>query len=99
MAAPNSVTALQRAFYTIGTLALVTAVLYWGKVVLIPLALAVLLAFVLTPLVQRLERRHNLRRPASVSIVALGAFAVLGGVLFLAGHEISILADEMRKDR
>jgi predicted PurR-regulated permease PerM len=98
MAATSSVTALQRAFYMLGTLVLVTCILYWGKVVLVPLALAVLLAFVLTPLVLRLERRHNLRRWSSVSIAALAAIAVLGGVLTVAGHQISALADELRTD-
>ncbi len=99
MAAPNSVTALQRAFYGLGILVLVTGILYWGKVILVPLALAVLLAFVLTPLIQRLERRYNFRRPASVGLAALGAFALLGGITYLAGYQISTLADEMRKDK
>ena len=37
------------------TLALITAALYLGRDVLIPLALALLITFILTPLVQRLQ--------------------------------------------
>ena len=37
------------------TLALITAALYFGQDVLIPLALAILISFILTPLVQRLQ--------------------------------------------
>jgi predicted PurR-regulated permease PerM len=95
MAAPSTTTAFQRAYYATGTLVLVTVILYWGKVVLVPLALAVLLAFVLTPLVLALERR-GLRRAASVAIAAVLAFTVIGGILYLAGAEITALAQEMR---
>ena len=37
--------------YTLATLTLVTAILFWAKAVLIPLALAMLLAFLLDPVV------------------------------------------------
>jgi predicted PurR-regulated permease PerM len=97
MAAPSATTAFQRAYYATGTVVLVTAVLYWGKVVLIPLALAVLLAFVLTPLVLRLER-HGLRRTTSIVIAALVAFSSIGGILYLTGVEITAFAQALRDD-
>lgn len=57
--------------------ALIIAGLYFGRDILIPLALAVLLGFVLSPLVTRL-RRHGLPRlPAVIAVVAL-ALAVIG---------------------
>ena len=42
------------------TLVLLTAALYFGRDVLIPLALAILISFILAPMVQRLQalRRH-----------------------------------------
>lgn len=55
---------------------LVVAVLYWARVVLIPLAFATLLAFLLTPLVVRLQRWIG-RVPAVLATVAL-TFGVLG---------------------
>lgn len=55
---------------------LVVAVLYWTKAILIPFALAVLLAFLLTPLVALLQRRIG-RVPAVLVAVAL-IFAGLG---------------------
>src|SRR5438105_2831715 len=51
----------RRTFHVLGSAALVVAALYWGQKIVIPFALALLLAFVLSPLVARLERR-GLRR-------------------------------------
>ncbi len=67
----------------LGQLALVVAVLYWGRPVLVPLALALYLAFVLTPPSNRLEQ---LGLPRGLSVTAmimasLGALCVLGAVL------------------
>src|SRR5262245_50206230 len=74
----------QRTFYLLGSAGLVVAALYWGQRVLIPLALAVLLAFVLAPLVSRLAR-HGLRRLPAVLLVVALAFVLLG----LAGWSIA----------
>ena len=49
---------------------LVVAVLYWAQVVLAPFALAILLAFVLTPAVAFLQRRIG-RVPAVLAAVTL----------------------------
>jgi predicted PurR-regulated permease PerM len=73
-----------RAFYLLGSAGLLLAALYWGQKILIPLALAVLLAFVLAPLVSRLERRGLRRLPAVLLVVSL-AFLLLG----LAGWSIA----------
>ena len=43
-------------FYTLGSIAILLALLYFGQEVLVPLALAVLFSFLLTPLVIRVER-------------------------------------------
>ena len=57
--------------------ALVLVALYLAKVILLPFALAVLLSFLLTPLVRRLERLGAPRVPA-VLVVAILAFTVIG---------------------
>ncbi len=61
------------------TLALITAALYFGQDVLIPLALAILITFILTPLVQRLQAMRLGRVPATLLVVVLvfGGFSAL----------------------
>jgi predicted PurR-regulated permease PerM len=73
-----------RAFYLLGSAGLVVAALYWGQKILITLTLAILLSFVLAPLVSRLERRGLRRLPAVLLVVGL-AFVLLG----LAGWSIA----------
>ncbi len=46
-----------RPLVVLGTAALVVACLYWGQAVFIPFALAGLIAFLLTPVVDTIERR------------------------------------------
>jgi predicted PurR-regulated permease PerM len=61
-------------------LALVLGFLYWARVVLIPVALAILMTFLLTPAVSWLQRRHLARAPAVilVTLLALGAAGMVG---------------------
>lgn len=61
--------------------AMVTAIaaLYVAKAILLPIALAILLCFLLTPLANRLERWRIPRIPA-VLFVVLFAFSILGGL-------------------
>jgi predicted PurR-regulated permease PerM len=68
--------------------------LYWAQKVLIPVALAVFLAFPLAPLVTALERYH-LGRKLSVVVVVLCATLVLSGVGWLVHVQIGNLADEL----
>src|SRR6266478_9768 len=68
---------------TLLTLVVVVAALYFARAVFIPLALAVLLAFLLAPLVVRL-RHWGLGRVPSTMIVVLFSFlmiAIIGGVM------------------
>ncbi len=62
---------------------LVVVVLYFAREVFVPLALAALIAFVLTPAAHRLERWGMKRTPAAllVIVLSLAAVAVLGWVL------------------
>ncbi len=71
---PNVVT-----FPPIVTAVICVAALYFARTVLVPIALAVLLAFLLAPLVNWMERAH-LGRPGTAVIVVLLAASILLGV-------------------
>ena len=71
---------------------LVVVVLYWAQAVLVPIALAVLLTFVLTPPVSWLERWVG-RVPAVLVAVTL-VFTVLG----LAGWGLARQMDHLAED-
>jgi predicted PurR-regulated permease PerM len=79
-------------------LVLVAAVLYLGREVLIPLALAILLSFLLAPAVRRFERWRLGRLLATLLVVALG-FAVIGGVAWVAGSQAISLAAKLPEYR
>jgi predicted PurR-regulated permease PerM len=77
-----------------GTIALVVAGLYWLQAVLIPIALAVLLTFLLSPVVGALQRRGLGRVPAVLVTVVL-ALSVLGGVGWTLTRQLVTLANEL----
>ncbi len=73
---------------------LLVATIYLAKPVLLPVSLAVLLSFVLTPLVTIVQRRGLRRVPAVLIVVgsALVLAAVVGWVVFL---QVGKLAEEL----
>jgi len=73
-------------------------VLYLAKEVLIPVALAILLAFVLAPAVRRLEQ-WKLGRAASTLIVALLGFGVIFAVLGIAATQAVSLGAKLPEYR
>jgi len=73
-------------------LALVLGFLYWARVVLIPVALAILLTFLLTPAVSWLQRR-GLGRAPGVILVTLLALATAGLVGWAVTRQITDLID------
>lgn len=77
---------------------MIVAVLYFAREVLIPLALAVLLSFILAPLVIRLQRLHLGRIPA-VLITTVLSFSVLGAIGWLVTVQIIDLADQLPQYR
>jgi predicted PurR-regulated permease PerM len=77
-----------------GIIALVVAGLYWLQTVLIPLALAVLLTFLLSPVVSTLQRR-GLGRVPSVLVTVLLALSILGGIGWTLARQLMTLADEL----
>jgi predicted PurR-regulated permease PerM len=76
--------------------ALLIAALYAGQDLLIPLALAGLLGFVLAPLVRRLES-FALPNGLAVAIVIAALLAALFGGATIAGREVAQLLEELPK--
>jgi len=68
--------------------------LYFGREVLLPLALAILLSFVLTPPLLLL-RRIKVPRVLAVAIVVITAFAIIGGLGWLISREATKLAADL----
>ena len=83
-----------RPLVVLGTAALVVACLYWGQAVFIPFTLAGLIAFLLTPVVDTIER-YGAGRVTSVLVVVLLAFCLTGGVGWILMRQIVALADEL----
>jgi predicted PurR-regulated permease PerM len=78
----------------LGSLVLVVGILRWARDVIIPVSIAILLTFILSPVVNSLRRR-GLGRPFAVIITVVCAFALLG----FAGASITLqfrgLANEL----
>ena len=72
----------------------VIAALYFGRDVLVPIALALLLSFVLAPLVGLLRRVH-VPRIVAVAIVGLVAFCAIFGLGALMVSQVTQLAQEL----
>jgi predicted PurR-regulated permease PerM len=69
----------------------VVAGLYFAKEVLVPLALAVLITFLLAPIVTRLEK-WRLGRVLSTVIVLLAVIGLVGGIGFVVANQFVDLA-------
>lgn len=87
----------QGAVSAIGLL-IAAAVLYLAREVLIPFALAGLLAFLLAPAVRRLER-WKLGRAISTGIVVILGFSLIGAIAAVAGSQAVSLAAKLPEYR
>jgi predicted PurR-regulated permease PerM len=76
--------------------AAIIAALYFGKEVLFPVTLAVLLSFVLSPLV-RVLRKFGVPRIVAVIFSVCLALAMIGGIAALVGTEIVDVARDLPK--
>jgi predicted PurR-regulated permease PerM len=74
------------------------AVLRYAQEVFVPLALAILLTFLLAPLVNRLQRFHINRVVAVLLSVGL-TMLILGGLLWIVFHQFTDLANELPRYR
>jgi predicted PurR-regulated permease PerM len=77
----------------IAGIAVVTA-LYFGRDVFVPIALAVLLTFLLSPIVSLLRRWHIPRTVAVVSVVAMAMFAIFVFAVIVA-NQVTNLAGNL----
>ena len=96
MAIPRKNTSSAESLATISSVLLGTFVvcgLYFGRELLVPLALAALLTFMLAPLVTRLQRR--LGRVTSVLIVVAMIFAAAGAVGWVLTRQAVDLANQL----
>ena len=75
---------------------LVIAILYFAKQVLVPLVLAIMLAFLLTPAVSLLERLHFHRPLAVISAVAVAGVCI-GLVVWLVSLQLNSLIGDLPK--
>src|SRR5262245_14198534 len=73
---------------------LVIVALYFGKPILMPIALATLLSFLLSPLVNALCRA-GLRQSIAVMIVVVLMFSVLGAMIWGFGRQMSSLVYQL----
>ncbi len=90
MAKPAAVSP-RSSFYLLCSLVLIAAILFWAQKVLIPVALAMLLAFVLTPAVSALQKRR-LGRVSSVLLVTFLTFTLLGFTGWVISQQLTGLA-------
>lgn len=84
----------RRTFFVLGSVGLVVTALYLGRNLLVPLALAVLLTLLLSPVVSWLERRGLKRFPAVLS-VALLAFVLIGAAGWAVAAQFTSLLEDL----
>ncbi len=81
-------------FTLLASIAIIIAGLYFAREVLIPIALAVLLSFLLAPPVRWLERIKLPRAAATLIVVAL-TMALLGGAAYFVGRQLYSVGEEL----
>src|SRR6476646_1449108 len=92
-ATKNASSAALVGIWTILLTAFVVTILYVGRQLLIPLALAAMLTFLLAPLVGYLER--GIGRIAAVLIVVAMLFGIVGGAGWLLTRQLIDLAAKL----
>jgi predicted PurR-regulated permease PerM len=92
LVSPNNATVASR-LLTLIAMVVVIVGLYFGRQVLIPLALAVVLTFLLTPVVCLLEKFRFGRVPAVLTVLAL-AFFLAGSVGWIVTGQLMNIVDD-----
>jgi len=83
-----------RPLIIVGAIVMFAVAAAWARDVLMPLALALLLAFVLSPVANALQRTR-LGRVASVLVVVILAFSLLGGVAWGLSQQIASVGGDL----
>jgi predicted PurR-regulated permease PerM/methanogenic corrinoid protein MtbC1 len=89
----NQVFAILRSGLPLLAIVTVTAVLYFGRNILLPLAMATMLSVIFSPIAKRVERVFG--HLAGVSLVVLGAIAMVGGITYYLTTELTSVADDL----
>lgn len=89
----NSTTSSKSSIFI--AVALAIAMLYFGRQIFIPLALALVLSFLLTPLVGLLERVHLSRVPAVLVVLTL-CFALTAGMGWVVAGQLLDITGHIR---
>jgi predicted PurR-regulated permease PerM len=79
----------------LATVMLTVAMLWLGREIFIPLALAILFAFLLKPVVSFFNNRLHFARSLAVVTVTVLSFSVLGSLFWVLGLELHQLAQEL----
>jgi predicted PurR-regulated permease PerM len=87
-----------KSLVTAAIIVIVVASLYWAQAVLIPFALAVLLSFLLSPMINALQH-VGLGRLPSVAVVILFTLALFTAIGWVTMSQITSLAEEVPKYR
>ncbi|HEX6259814.1 MAG TPA: AI-2E family transporter, partial [Woeseiaceae bacterium] len=82
----------------LASFAIICGLLFWAQVVLIPIALAALVTFLMGPLVTRLDR-WGLPRLVAVIVVAGGVTGLIGALGYVVIGELAELAQELPEYR
>lgn len=82
----------------LASFAIICGLLFWGQVVLIPIALAALVTFLISPLVTRLDR-WGLPRIVAVIVVSSGVTGLVGTLGYVVVGELGELAQELPEYR
>ena len=93
-AADDDLRPLLRTLASLAIAVIIVAIVYYGREVLLPVSLSVLLGFVLAPPVDLL-RRLRLPRALAVIMVVLVAFAMLFAIGGIFARQVRQLADEL----
>jgi predicted PurR-regulated permease PerM len=80
----------------VATFVLIIASLYWAQAVLIPIALSIMLTFLLSPVASALERTGLGRLPSVILIVVL-TFSLLATIGWVVTIEFTSLGNELPK--
>ena len=95
---PASVTAAETpglsSLLSLAVAVVVVAALYFAREVLIPITVAVILSFMLAPLVSRLQRVH-VPHAAAVVLAVLVAFGIIGAIGGVIGTQVAGIAGDV----
>src|ERR1043165_5381463 len=83
----------QKIAYNLITLALLTTLLYLGQTILIPLFFSILLATLLLPVTNFLQRK-GLNKVVSIILCIVVTFLLIAGILYFLSHQVANFLDD-----